>query len=339
MDQYLGSLDVWNDPLSPSPSPQDNGLQYGSEYQPQQLNNPATTQILPRCHRCRSQITVEDRKKTKKPINGAYFKTCKRCRDNRQSARRKARTDGISQSTPPKLSTYSHDLDCSICADTLPAENFLNLSGCEHGPDVCRTCFLAWLTERMDSTVWEKIEFPSSDCKNLVTHEDVKAHAPEDVFARYVFHRPSTISLVLTLYRFDNLSIRNFLSVHLDFRYCMAEGCPSGQIHDDGVEANIFRCVACGFRVCTVHDVPFHENMTCADYETRIRREEKTKRKEAKKRRMRRRQEAASLAEVRRSAALCPGCQVPIQKNSGCDHMTCKSPLSATVHENTKGLT
>jgi hypothetical protein len=184
MDQYCRSLGLFWAPSSPTSSPQDNALQYGSEDQPQRLDNPATTQGLPRCHRCRSQITVEDRKKTKKPINGAYFKTCKRCRDNRQSARRITRTNGISKSTPPKLSTISHDLDCSICADTLPAENFPNLSGCEHGPDVCRTCFLAWLTERMDSTIWEKIECSSSGCKKLVTHEDVKVHAPENVFAR-----------------------------------------------------------------------------------------------------------------------------------------------------------
>jgi hypothetical protein len=195
MEQYLRSRGLWKEPLSRSPSPQNNELQYGSDYEPQQLNNSATTQILPRCHRCRSQITVEDRKKTKKPINGAYFKTCKRCRDNRQSARRKARTDGISKSTPPELSTSSHGLECSICADTLPAGNFPNLSGCDHGPDVCRTCFLAWLIERMDSTVWEKIECPSSGCKKLLTHEDVKVHAPEDVFGRYVFHRSSTTPL------------------------------------------------------------------------------------------------------------------------------------------------
>jgi hypothetical protein len=209
--------------LPRSPYPRSKTLRNGRKDLLQQLNNLTTTQIPLRCHRCKSQITVADRKKTKKPTNGAYFKTCKRCREKRNPAKW---IGVISKSTPPKLSTSNHissqsnhrssqsnhtssqsnhrssqsnhgssqshhesskaELDCSVCADTLPAQSFPNLSGCEHRPDVCRTCFLAWVTERMDSTVWERIKCPSSDCRKLLTHDDVKAHAPEDVFARYV---------------------------------------------------------------------------------------------------------------------------------------------------------
>jgi hypothetical protein len=107
----------------------------------------------------------------------------------------------------------------------------------------------------------------------------------------------------------------------------MAEGCSSGQIHDEGVEANIFRCVACGFRVYTVHNIPFHEDETCADYDRRVQLEKEMEG-------IQREQEAASLAEVQRCAVVCPGCQAPIQKTSGCDHMTCKSFSPIASHEN-----
>jgi hypothetical protein len=169
--------------LPRSPYPRSKTLRNGRKDQPQQLNNTTTILRPPRCQRCRSQMTVADRKKSKRHINVAYFKTCQGCRDKRNSTRRKARTGVV-------LSNHNSseaELDCSVCADTLPAQSFPNLSGCEHRPDVCRTCFLAWVTDRMDSTVWERIKCPSSDCRKLLTHEDVKAHAPGDVFARYVF--------------------------------------------------------------------------------------------------------------------------------------------------------
>jgi E3 ubiquitin-protein ligase RNF14 len=124
--------------------------------------------------------------------------------------------------------------------------------------------------------------------------------------------------------RFDELSMRSFLSADANFLYCLAEGCPSGQIHDTGAEGPIFRCAACGYRMCTAHDpvIPFHENEVCTQYNERTERE-KAEAEEAD--RVRFQQEEASAAEVGRSSVECPGCGVQIQKTTGCDHMTCKS--------------
>jgi hypothetical protein len=113
-----------------------------------------------------------------------------------------------------------------------------------------------------------------------------------------------------------------------DFRSCYAENCNSGQIHDTGVEGNIFRCNACGFRVCTVHNVAFHTDETCDQYDERIAREERERQEET---RIKQEQEEASLAEVSRSSVECPGCGANIQKTEGCDHMTCKFSPSHTV--------
>jgi hypothetical protein len=33
-------------------------------------------------------------------------------------------------------------------------------------------------------------------------------------------------------------------------------------------------CVDCKFRICTFHDLPFHDGETCAQYDTRRREEE-----------------------------------------------------------------
>lgn len=123
--------------------------------------------------------------------------------------------------------------------------------------------------------------------------------------------------------------MRAFLSKDASFRYCLAKGCSSGQVHDSGAEGQIFRCGACGFRVCTVHDMAFHDGETCAAYDERLVREEKERVErevqEDQSRKERVEQEAKSLAEVQK-AVMCPNqkCKVPIHKLSGCDHMTCK---------------
>lgn len=41
--------------------------------------------------------------------------------------------------------------------------------------------------------------------------------------------------------------------------------------------------------------------------------------------RSRREEELASIAKIKATTKLCPGCSWPIEKNSGCDHMKCKS--------------
>jgi predicted RNA-binding Zn-ribbon protein involved in translation (DUF1610 family) len=117
--------------------------------------------------------------------------------------------------------------------------------------------------------------------------------------------------------------MRSFLSNDPSFFYCPAQGCSSGQIHDTTFEGNIFRCNACGFRVCTHHTphVPFHENETCVQFDKRIARERAEREEEERKRRE---EEAASLAEVENSSVECPGCGAHITKTAGCDHMTCK---------------
>jgi len=49
--------------------------------------------------------------------------------------------------------------------------------------------------------------------------------------------------------------------------------------------------------------------------------QERAKRKEELKRRQR--EEQLSMAKVQATTKQCPGCQRPIEKNEGCDHMTC----------------
>jgi E3 ubiquitin-protein ligase RNF14 len=101
-----------------------------------------------------------------------------------------------------------------------------------------------------------------------------------------------------------------------DFRWCPASGCNSGQIHTTGVAGNIFTCSGCGSKTCVVHENTWHEGESCADFDSRI---------SGRKQREQKAQEEASLKKIKELTRKCPGpgCDWNIQKNDGCDHMTC----------------
>jgi hypothetical protein len=101
-----------------------------------------------------------------------------------------------------------------------------------------------------------------------------------------------------------------------DFVWCLARGCESGQVHDEGrVE---FDCIACGTKSCISCNRLWHTGETCVDYKLRTGTDED--------------REKASEAEVEKISKECPGCNMRIQKDGGCEHMTCELPSSLYNH-------
>jgi hypothetical protein len=66
---------------------------------------------------------------------------------------------------------------------------------------------------------------------------------------------------------YDKLMVVETLRDSPHFRYCIAPNCPSGQLHDPS--SNIFICGACNGRHCSVHNVPFHDGETYAQFDER----------------------------------------------------------------------
>ncbi|TKA56557.1 hypothetical protein B0A55_12976 [Friedmanniomyces simplex] len=102
--------------------------------------------------------------------------------------------------------------------------------------------------------------------------------------------------------------IKATLAADESFRWCIAAGCKSGQIHLDG---EIFRCAACGHKACVECHVAWHEGETCAGYRERVRQE-----REDNERRVR--EEEASVEAIGRIAKLCPNveCKRKLEKIS-----------------------
>lgn len=107
---------------------------------------------------------------------------------------------------------------------------------------------------------------------------------------------------------------------------CHSASCDYGHIHDDqGANDNIWRCQnpACNALICTLHEVPFHTGETCAQYDERLATAKRS-----------RTEDTASEDMVARSSKPCPGpdCGRRIEKNGGCDHMTCELCWPGVLH-------
>jgi hypothetical protein len=131
-------------------------------------------------------------------------------------------------------------------------------------------------------------------------------------------------------------------------------------MHEGGLDQPIVRCNACKFRSCFRHRGPWHEALTCEEFETiqqdrdnfksavqrtkeeyRHVQEEEEERANAEmaaelverqrvqlveREAKRVADEEASLRTVQLTTKTCPGqgCNWNIEKNNGCAHMTCK---------------
>ena len=99
------------------------------------------------------------------------------------------------------------------------------------------------------------------------------------------------------------------------YRKCLRTTCPMGQIHEAGDAEPLMTCMECGYRMCYIHARSWHEGQTCSQYEA------------SKRHQM---ENSSSLQLIERLLKKCPGrgCNAPIEKNEGCDHMTCKASVN-----------
>jgi hypothetical protein len=192
--------------------------------------------------------------------------------------------------------------DCAVCGESTPIISLPSLSSCTHEAQTCSNCYATWISSRLEESGWQEVKCPGTSCRTHLTHEEIKAYATQEVFERY-----------------DTLQTRGVLSLDPNFRWCRAQGCTSGQIHDAREVGNVFTCIECGARFCTVHEGAYHEGESCREYEYRTsgQKERDEREKEMK----------ASEDALGKLSKRCPNekCRSPIQKNGGCNHITCKS--------------
>ncbi|KAG9674625.1 hypothetical protein KCU95_g11718, partial [Aureobasidium melanogenum] len=182
---------------------------------------------------------------------------------------------------------------CFVCEIEKRINHFPNhkqVSSHEHDHNVCEPCYRSHLENEIDSKSWNEVACP--ECSITLTYKEVKTMTTARNFAKY-----------------EQACIRATLAADPDFRYCLSTTCKSGQLHPGGTDEPIFRCEHCGHKHCIVCEANWHQDQTCEDFQ-------------ALRQRLHAENER-SQQEVKKLSKPCPGCSVPIQKDRGCDHMTC----------------
>ncbi|TGO52663.1 hypothetical protein BCON_0137g00250 [Botryotinia convoluta] len=184
--------------------------------------------------------------------------------------------------------------ECSICAEDLVLANFPHYISdeCTHDPTCCSSCLSRSIGVQIESKEWDQIRCP--ECAVLLSFDNVKFFASEADFIRY-----------------DKNSLSSCIRSDPNFTNCLGPGCNDGQIHEGGDDQPIMTCGTCSFKTCFTHKMPWHTDLTCEGYDDQSRN--------------RLRQEEASQDLMDKVTKRCPNCQVRIEKNEGCDHMTCRS--------------
>jgi hypothetical protein len=186
---------------------------------------------------------------------------------------------------------------CPICLE----ENIILIkptSTCTHAAYCCIDCIRNTIKEELEGKGQTRVTCPEKSCRQQFSADELLHHT-----------RGATSDGHKGLFgRLDHMLMQTALRTMEEFRNCSnPRGCGSGQCTVGGLNAsNFFDCHVCHFRTCINHRAPHHKGMTCAEYDMHIK--EKDQQSDAWK--------AANCKK-------CPKCKVDIEKNQGCDAMTC----------------
>jgi len=186
---------------------------------------------------------------------------------------------------------------------SFPTPYSLPACSTNHTLDICNACLERHLTTQIESrgrAALESLSCPYPGCGHAYSHEEIRMLASSEVFSRY-----------------DKLRLLGHIATLPDFRWCLSESCDMGQVYHfprmpsfpDTRHRSRVVCDACGFEMCFYHQVPWHKDQTCVDYDAD-----------------RGDPESEATEEwLRQNTKPCPGmCGASVEKKGGCFHMTCQ---------------
>jgi len=211
--------------------------------------------------------------------------------------------------------------ECQVCC--LPFDADLPLperpptEACVHPATICKPCLSSCIASSYQVRDASRMPCPHDACPEMLSQDDVKLWATDEVFARY------HMLLLRSLLRSEEGQGGLFV-------WCQNPACFSGQIHPEQSAQPKVVCVQCGHATCFNHSVPWHEGRSCKQYDRTLPVKDTINRcapfffdsPTSGPRIVTPMIRVVSRMEIWWSTRRCPGCGQRIRKNGGCRHMS-----------------
>jgi hypothetical protein len=175
---------------------------------------------------------------------------------------------------------------------------------CSHEQITTRTeCIAQHIDARMDDVGFDKITCPQNDCKAQMTTEQIMLYAEERTLDRYL----NWVNKQAVESSEDHLGCA---SPDCDFSCDIAKASYSWMTSSE-----------CHERTCTECETLWHLGFSHEENREAVRRAE-----EAAAAAERQANDELSTSYIQKAFKACPRCHNQIEKNGGCEHMTCRAP-------------
>ncbi|VDD83706.1 unnamed protein product [Mesocestoides corti] len=194
------------------------------------------------------------------------------------------------------------EMVCDICCVSSPPSEMLGL-GCGHF--FCRPCWLSYLQCKiMDENQGSRLACPAYQCENLIADEsvtDLLLTSTQEIHRQRVYRRFQ--KLVVNSFVLQNRSLTWCPGVDCGYAVRAVSGCVGDQVRE-------VVCANCSECFCFACGNPWHEPVLCKYLKRWLNKVE---------------QDAGTSHWIAANTKECPNCKATIEKNGGCNHMSCRN--------------
>eukprot|EP01102_Stenamoeba_stenopodia_P016296 TRINITY_DN5678_c0_g1_i1.p1 TRINITY_DN5678_c0_g1~~TRINITY_DN5678_c0_g1_i1.p1 ORF type:complete len:591 (+),score=97.65 TRINITY_DN5678_c0_g1_i1:108-1775(+) len=188
----------------------------------------------------------------------------------------------------------SKEYTCPVCYSDYGIEDMYVIDECYHR--FCFGCIGHYIKEQINQGNCKQIKCPDPTCSVNLHPQEIRHCVDGEMYAKY-----------------EKFALKSALDAMPNLVYCPKLGCNNAMIGDEDTEENpMIRCSnpECQFTFCCNCKEEWHADVTCAQWQ------------QWKKENSENDQRTEDWLKL--NAKACPQCKSAIEKNGGCNHMTCK---------------